>query len=176
MDHSINRTWLITWTTKGTWLPGDRRGWVSDEKSARSESPIRAPSEALEGWSRGKMKSDPVWLVPAQAERVLLSIKETAVFFDWWLGAAAIMANHVHVVVTVEGDPEPTVMLSKFKSYASRELNRNFGPTDWWTRSGSTRKLADIRAIQAAMRYVRDQEGVLASFLGEVQGLNDLDS
>lgn len=28
----MDRHWLLTWTTYGTWLPGDVRGFVSDVK------------------------------------------------------------------------------------------------------------------------------------------------
>jgi REP element-mobilizing transposase RayT len=79
--------------------------------------------------------------------------------------AGSIMANHVHLVVGVIGDPEPSELLKTFKSYASRVLNERWprpASGTWWTSSGSTRKLGDDAAIVVATRYVRDQEFVLA--------------
>ena len=40
--------------------------------------------------------------------------------------AVAIMANHIHVVVGVPGDPEPDTLLRDFKSYASLCLNKSY--------------------------------------------------
>ena len=70
------------------------------------------------------------------------------------------MANHVHLVVGVLGDPDPAKLLHDFKSYGSRALHRHgHAPAGarWWTESGSRRKLPDQNAVRAAMRYVREQ-------------------
>src|SRR5262249_40259943 len=79
----------------------------------------------------------------------------------WDLFAAAIMGNHVHIVVGVPGDPNPEDILRDFKSYGSRALNRTFGHRPggtWWTTSGSKRKLRDEASIHNAIEYVRNQE------------------
>ena len=75
--------------------------------------------------------------------------------------AAAVMANHVHLVVGVVGDPDPERILHSFKSYASRVLNKQWQrPRNgtWWTSSGSKRKLPSERAVTGAVRYVLDQK------------------
>ena len=71
------------------------------------------------------------------------------------------MANHVHAVVGVIGDPEPATILRDLKSYGSRALNLRYpcpASGTWWTESGSRRKLPDDPAIQAAIEYLRTQE------------------
>lgn len=83
----------------------------------------------------------------------------------WQLLAAAVMANHVHLVAGVLGDPEPEHLQHSFKSYASRALKKRWQcPRNgtWWTSSGSRRKLPDERAVIGAVRYVLDQEYPLA--------------
>ena len=78
------------------------------------------------------------------------------------------MANHAHLVVGVEGDPDPEQILHSFKSYASRSLNRRWGkPANgtWWTESGSKRKLPDDRAVRDTVQYVRDQEFALVMWV-----------
>jgi REP element-mobilizing transposase RayT len=115
-----------------------------------------------------RMKSGPVRLTWQQAGDVLEQFKETATFRGWLLVAAAVMANHCHVVVGVLGDPEPDTMLRDFKSYASRRLNKHWPrPTSgtWWTESGSRRRLKDELAILGATRYIRDQEYPLAVWI-----------
>lgn len=58
------------------------------------------------------------------------------------------MANHVHLIVGVPGDPDPATLLRDFKSYASRALNLNSGDSrppsgTWWTEQGAKRKNLD---------------------------------
>lgn len=71
--------------------------------------------------------------------------------------AVSILANHFHLVVRAEGDPEPEKLLGDFKAYGSRALNKRFGKSKsetWWIESGSKRKLSDHRAVLAAVNNV----------------------
>ena len=36
---AADRHWLLTWTTYGTWLPGDDRGSVVDSRPHRQNTP-----------------------------------------------------------------------------------------------------------------------------------------
>ncbi len=172
----MTRTWLLTWTTYGTWLPGDERGFVSNVRDGDGpEVKHNAPGTPYDARRRGLalvakslMKGDPVWLTAAQARPLAEQFRETAAFRGWTLHALAVMANHVHLVVEVAGDPEPEALLRDFKSYGSRRLNREFGAPrsgTWWTTGGSRRKLPDDRARIAAVRYVRDQSRPLVVWI-----------
>jgi REP element-mobilizing transposase RayT len=115
----------------------------------------------LEKMARDKMAGPPVFLLAAHAEAILKQFMETAQYRGWELHAAAIMRNHIHIVVGVPGDPEPDIILRDLKSYGSRRLNRLFERPKsgtWWTASGSRRKLPHEHAVQAAVEYVRHQE------------------
>jgi REP element-mobilizing transposase RayT len=124
--------------------------------------------EALPGLifsSLERSKGDAVLLDLNQASLVARQLEESARFRDWTLLAGSVMANHVHVVLGVPGDPSPAKLLQILKSYSSRALNERYSrPTSgtWWTASGSTRKLSDDVAITAAVRYVREQDYLLA--------------
>lgn len=75
--------------------------------------------------------------------------------------AAAVMANHFHLVVTVGEFKDPGKLLGDFKSYGSRALNARFGKPHsgtWWTAQGSKRKLPDEEAIAAAINYVLNKQ------------------
>jgi REP element-mobilizing transposase RayT len=164
----MDRCWLLTWTTYGTWLPGDARGFVSDIADASGKgvrhnlpgTPCDADIPALNNYMRGSLKGDPVFLSAEHAAVLLPQFQETARFRGWLLLAVAIMANHVHVLVGVPGDPDPEDLLRDFKSYGSRALNRRWGKPPsgtWWTESGSRRKKAGEGAVRAAIQYVKDQ-------------------
>jgi REP element-mobilizing transposase RayT len=174
----MDRHWLLTWTTYGTWLPGDRRGFVGqlrDEHGAPYThnlpgTPFDADIPALQRAMRAAMKGPPIRLDRAQAGAIVPQFQETATFRGWLLLAAAVMANHVHLVVGVPGDPDPEKLLHDFKSYASRLLDRTWGKPDngtWWTESGSKRKLSDRQAVVDAVEYVRDQEFPLIVWVHE---------
>ena len=165
----MDRYWLLTWTTYGTWLPGDDRGFVSNVRDGegpevRHNSPGTEPDAKQRGlWlsAKSNMKGPAVYLSAEQAAAVLEQLQETSRYRGWELLAVAIMANHIHVVVGVPGDPEPDTLLRDFKSYASRKLNKSFDrplSETWWTESGSRRKLPNEAAVIAGVAYVREQE------------------
>lgn len=164
----VDRFWLLTWTTYGTWLPGDARGFVSNvdrgdgtgyRLNMYGETPV-ADVPGLERMALEKLTGPPVLLAMDHAASLLEQFLETARFRGWRLESAAVMRNHVHLVLGVPGDPEPDTLLRDFKSYGSRRLNRAFARPQggtWWTESGSRRKLPDENAVRAAIGYVRDQ-------------------
>jgi REP element-mobilizing transposase RayT len=143
--NGIDRIWFLTWTTYGTWLPGDERGFVSPK--FEGDSPERRHNEPGRPYDQGR-------------ETLRRQFEESARHRGWRLLAGAIMANHVHLVVGVPGDPDPAALLRDFKSYASRALNRQHTrPVDgtWWTEQGSKRKISDWETLGVVLRYVREQ-------------------
>jgi REP element-mobilizing transposase RayT len=165
------RFWLLTNTTYGTWLPGNSRGSVTSVRDRRPSDVATTsrlehdkPGEPWEGPVPGLlcsaaalMKGPPIYFTLAQAELLLGQFQETARYRGRTLHAVAIMANHIHLVVEVDDDPDPDRMLADFKAYGSRVLNGNYGEPaseTWWTTKGSTRKLADDRAVVGGIHYV----------------------
>src|SRR5262245_26730916 len=151
---AIDRYWLLTTTTYGTRLPGDRRGFVSNVDDGPGPevrhnipgTPYDSDMPGLVRVSRESLKCPPIYLVVDQAQETFDRFTETASIRQWLLCAVAVMANHFHMVVGVPGDPNPEDLLRDFKSYASRGLNRRWSkPASemWWTTSGSKRKLPD---------------------------------
>jgi REP element-mobilizing transposase RayT len=169
------RAWLLTWTTYGTWLPGDVRGSVSRVREGQGPrqyhnapgSPYDGPMSGLHTGAEAALKGRPILLNSIQAEYVLAQFRETAAYRRWRLLAAAVMRNHVHLVVVADEAAKSADLLRTFKSYASRALNsENSKPIGgrWWTTSASRRSLPDERAVAAAVRYVREQPGALAVY------------
>ena len=164
----MDRVWLLTWTTYGQWLPGDARGFVGDTRTPTWDkithnapgTPYDSDRPALAAYCRSIMKGPPLLLTADHAPPLLNQFRETANYRGWQLLAAAVMTNHVHLVVGVPGDPEPETLLQAFKAYASRRLNGLSGKPPggtWWTESGSKRKLPDDRAEAAGIGYVKQQ-------------------
>ncbi len=174
LDDSF-RYWLLTSTTYGTWLPGDRRGFVShvrDEQWHRvihniPGTPYDLDNPVVQGTATAEMRFAPVYLGDAQARVVLAQFQETCRYRGWRLLAAAVMRNHFHVILRVSGNPSPEVLLRDLKSYASRALSDFTSvhrPGAWWTVSGSKRRLKAESSVHAGVRYVLQQEYPLVTW------------
>ena len=176
----VDRYWLLTSTTYGQWLPGDPRGSVSRENIAGDSHRQRqnrfgtAPSKhmpELNEASRKLLKAAPVFLTQPHAERLLTQFHETCDLRQWMFVGTAIMANHLHIILGVPGDPDPDSLLRDIKAYGSGALNRIFDKPEsgtWWTKGGSKRKLPDRIAVVNAIQYLRDQEYPLLIWINPI--------
>ena len=171
----MDRHWLLTWTMYGTWLPGDRRGFVGRTRVTSGRqiwqnvpgTPARAANQNLERAARERMVGSPIWFDRGHAEVALSDFQRTADVRGWALLAAAIMRNHVHLVVGVRYDPDPSTLLHAFKGHSSQVLSAaSHRPPGgrWWTQSGSRRVLRDEPAVVAAIRYVLGQYAPLVTW------------
>jgi REP element-mobilizing transposase RayT len=116
--------YMVTWTTYGTWLQGDKRGFVKDGK-------ILEASTELEQDNKKRQSSDKVSLTKEQREIVRISILREAEKIKESILAISVRSNHVHAVIEGGGKPVNTVM-NRFKTaayYAMRE--RGFEGKVW---------------------------------------------
>ena len=91
---------------------------------------------------------------------VLAAIRETCDFRRWELLAAHVRSTHVHLVADGFSDPDRTI--TDPKAYASRALKRQTAEphqSKYWARGGSTRALFAVESVNAAIKYVVDQQG-----------------
>ena len=94
-DFNDPITLFITWTTYGSWLPGDSRGWMKWKKGEQQPQPV------LEDWCKGRMKEKAVLLSLEQRLAVEDMIRKHSQHRSWELHAVSARSNHVHVAVTV---------------------------------------------------------------------------
>ena len=180
------RVWLLTNTTYGTWLPGDRRGSVTSVRDWRPGDPeltIRfehdLPGQSYEDELPGlhthaanRLRGPRLFLDQEKAAAVIAQFRETAAHRQWRILAVAVMYNHWHTVVEVPGDPKPGKILGDFKAYGTRALTKRFGPPKsetWWTEKGSKRLLKGDAARIAAVHYVRQQAAQPAGAMADAR-------
>jgi len=120
--------YFLTWTTYGTWLPGDARGWV-DKRQSGPEVPYQAPDPRRERAAKARMKESPVILTPRAREVVEAALRETCSYRGWTVHALSVRSNHVHTVVTAP-DLGPGWVMRTLKAYATRALNRLEGAAE----------------------------------------------
>ncbi len=91
---------------------------------------------------------------------VLQTIQQVCTYRGWSLLAVHVRTTHVHVVVHANQAPEK--IMNDCKAYASRNLTAaGFEQPERkrWTRHGSTRYLWQPEHVEAAIRYVVDEQG-----------------
>jgi len=146
---------FITWTTYGTWLPGDRRGWAKKKVWG-----IQKPDPELEQACRERMTEDAVILTWEQRQIVDAVIVEHCRIREWTLHARNVRTNHAHVVVTAPCDGE--TVREQLKAWASRRLSDHAGLSGggkngrrrWFTEGGDIQGIEDEEHLAMAVRYV----------------------
>lgn len=143
---------FLTWTTYGTWLPGDERGWVWKGKGFQGADPAKRRA------AEGRMTEAACTLDDEQRALVEATIKDHCAIRGWQLHALNCRTKHVHVVVSADCDPED--IRDQFKAWCTRKLkdlqrSRKGQPRKkWWTERGSQRYLGDEESLEAAIHYV----------------------
>jgi REP element-mobilizing transposase RayT len=161
---------LITWTCYGTWLPGDSRGYVSntlkdahqyEPKQNETGTPHTKDDPGTYQRAKSLQKQETVWLTPEQAVIVAETLIDAAKKRSWRIPRAAIMRNHVHVVVQ-HCPNDGSAVRRILKGTTQAALSDHAGqPRTWWTTGGSDRYKNDESAIETAINYVANQEYVL---------------
>jgi REP element-mobilizing transposase RayT len=144
--------YFLTWTTYGSWLPGDVRGWV-DHGGA-----IRETNERLVRGARRLLRHPVVVLDRSRRDLVERVIREHCAFREWGVEAVQCRTTHVHAVVAAMVVPEE--VLRSLKSRCSRKLSEATGRAGpWWTKGGSKRRLYERRAVENVAMYVMECQG-----------------
>ena len=151
--------YFLTWTTYGTWLHGDFRGWVE-----KGRFDIQPPDPVRETRDRGLMSDEVVVLEPAQRKLIEVTIGRHCEIRTWHLHAVNARTNHVHAVVSASVHPD--VVMSQFKAWCSRRLSEQAGLREsaktkngrkrWFTEHGSTKWINDDDYFENAVRYVNE--------------------
>ena len=145
-------TVFSTWTTYGTWLPGDERGWFQRAHGLQSADALRTLAAAL------RMTDAAMTLDGIQRSIVEETIAAHCHFRGWMLHAVNCRSNHVHVVVTA-ADRTLEVPREQFKAWCSRKLSEA-GPAraNWWSERGWDVYLDDEEALALVVDYVNERQ------------------
>ena len=144
---------FITWTTYGTWLPGDARGWRVKRGGNQPADP------ELEAEAREKMKFDPVYLSPQDRATVELACREHCDHRGWKLHAVNARTNHVHVVVVA--DVKPQTIRDQLKANCTTKLRGQPIPLiceRTWTKGADCEVLFDEQSLQNAIQYTLEAQ------------------
>lgn len=150
--------YFLTWTTYGTWLPGDERGW-----NRKGDHALLEPDPLLVRMAQAKM-TEPVFVL-SDRHRVIVeeTIREHCRIRNWPLHAVNARSNHVHVVVTAIGY-KPKTVRDQLKAWCTTKLKEaGESRTHFWTEGGSQRWINTDEELEAAVAYVleaQDRKGL----------------
>ena len=138
--------YMLTWTTYGSWLQGDRRGWVMDVK-------IHEGDRRLERVNRRQMCESEFRLNEQQRELVGKAILTEAKKIGQRIYGLAVCCNHVHVaaddVIMVTGR-----VVSNYKNSAIKELRKIGVEGKVWTQGFNKRFCNNEIEILKKVEYV----------------------
>jgi REP element-mobilizing transposase RayT len=117
--------YMITWTTYGTWLQGDKRGYVKDGR-------ILEGNQKLFELCKGLQKSQTVKLTKPEKEIVRQAISNESQRIRQKIEAMAVCTNHLHLA-TRPCDKSIERTVSMYKSAATRALRTGGRSGPIWT-------------------------------------------
>ncbi len=145
--------YLLTWTTYGTWLPGDDRGW--NRKDVAANQP---PDSLFRAAAESRMTESAFTLSESHREIVERTIHRHCEIRNWQLHAISVRSNHVHVVVTARGY-KPETVRDQFKAWCTRKLKQaGESRENFWTEGCSQRWINCDDDLESAVVYVLEAQ------------------
>lgn len=139
--------YLITWTTYGTWLQGDERGFVKD-------GDIRKVNPVLNDNNIKKLKQKAVLLNAEQRVIVREAIIEASRKLKQKIHAVAVCSNHVHIAAEYM-DVEIGRIVNIYKNAGRAALKKGGFEGKLWTSGYDKRYCFDEESMQRRIGYVK---------------------
>jgi hypothetical protein len=142
--------YFYTWTTYGTWLPGDSRGWFKRGAGFQAPNPIFELDAILD------KAEDALTFNQQQRQIVENTIRQHCQIRNWLLHAVNCRTNHVHAVVTCNRKiQEPRI---QFKAWCTRRLKEKEpalkSRDNLWTDRGWDLFVDDDECLGRVVAYV----------------------
>ena len=138
---------MATWTTYGTWLQGDRRGYVKN-------GTIREANAELERSNQELLKHDKIKIPKSLRKTVENAILREAEEIGQKIYAIARCSNHVHIVVESTGE-RCGYSVGRFKKAATNTLRKYGFANKVWTKGFDKRYCYNQRELETRIKYVQ---------------------
>jgi hypothetical protein len=138
--------YMLTWTNYGSWLQGDKRGYVKDGQ-------ILQHNPSLERKNKVNMKYPKVLLNPAQKEIIQEAIVEESAELDQKIYAYVIGESHIHLVTDCSYISAASAV-SHYKNAARLVMKRSGFVGRLWTKGFSVRYCFDENQLNSVIQYV----------------------
>ena len=140
--------YMITLTTYGTWLQGDKRGYVKNGQTCHG-------NKALMQSNKKSQSQDMVKLTRNQQQVVRKAITEESKLQDQRIYALSVQSNHVHIVAEYTRQPISKIV-AYYKKSARLALKAAGHNGKLWTKGYDKRFCFDRTALEQRIKYVQD--------------------
>jgi REP element-mobilizing transposase RayT len=142
--------YMVTWTTYGTWLQGDAKGFVTNGE-------VRGENIALKKSNVGKLRGMAVRLSRREKEIVRNAIIEATKRFEQKILAIAVYSNHVHIVCEYVDVPI-NVIVGYYKNAGRVALKECWFEGRVWTKGYDKRFCFSEKDLRTKVDYVNKHE------------------
>jgi REP element-mobilizing transposase RayT len=138
--------YMITWTTYGTWLQGEKKGYVKNGE-------VRGENIAIKKDCEKKLEHETVRLGRREKEIVREAIIEAAKRFKQKILAIAVHSNHIHIVCEYIDVPIG-IIAGHYKNAGRVALQQNGFQGRVWTTGYDKRFCFSNKELNARIAYV----------------------
>jgi len=142
--------YMITWTIYGTWLQGDKRGYVKD-------GVILPKDEKPESANQKRQKFQTVKLNSGQKHIVREAILQEAQKINQEIPAIAVCSNHIHIVAKVSAESIERIV-HRYKRLAAFVLRKAGLNGKIWSKGFDKRFCFTDKDIEQKVKYVNGHE------------------
>jgi REP element-mobilizing transposase RayT len=142
--------YMLTWTTYGSWLQGDERGWVKNGR-------VLQPDIKLYLTNKRKLKSTPVKLKESQRRLVKETIVAESKKINHKIYALAICSDHVHIVAEPCSESISRIV-QRYKRVSTYTLQKNGFNGKVWTKGYDKRYCFNAKDLKIRIDYVSRQD------------------
>ncbi len=160
IKKDIPIAYFLTFRTYATWLHGDSRLSVDPLHNIFGTPRIKANPHLQVAMRKACAENEFIMNV-AQRETVLQSIIDTCDYNHWYLHAAHVRTNHVHIVL--RSDMPGKMARTRIKIYATKHLKNNHidisQRKNFWAEGGSAKEIWRPEFLFPTMHYVIEEQG-----------------
>ena len=138
--------YMLTWTTYGSWLQGDKRRYVKNGR-------ILDPDPLLENANKANMSYPKVLLTAEQREIIEKAIFEESISLKQKILASSVGKNHIHIVTDCNFVSAQSAV-SHYKNAARLAVQADGFVGRLWTKGYSVRYCFDDRQLRVVIAYV----------------------
>jgi len=141
---------MATWTTYGSWLQGNKKGYVKNGITLKANPELEKSNKAL-------LKHNEINIPKSLRTIVKNAILKEAEEIGQKVYAIAVCSNHVHIVVESIGK-KCGYSVGRFKKAATNKL-RKYGFHDKvWTKGFDKRYCYNEQELEKKIKYVQRHE------------------
>ena len=138
--------YMVTWTAYGTWLQGDKRGYVM-------KGEVRKENQKLREMNDTNLLGKTVKLTKAERKIIEEAIVKEAAKWGQQIHAISASSKHVHIVLGYNGR-DIGRSVRRYKNAAYFTLRRNGHVGRLWTKGYDKRYCFEEKSLRARIAYV----------------------